>query len=194
MGEYSSPELDYLRDCTWVFTEKIDGMNIRVMAAVTTWGRGLEFQDRRGKGEIPNTLYTKLENIFTPENMCAEFGDTDVCLYGEGYGAKIQKGGGDYLATQGFILFDVKIGDWWLKREDVERIAESFGIPAVPIITMGTLSFGVKVVTNGIVSEIAERPRMAEGLVASPKTPLLKRNGERVICKIKTRDFYESTS
>ena len=48
----------------------------------------------------------------------------DVTLYGEGYGARIQKGGGKYLAKScDFVLFDVKIGDWWLRREAVDEIA-----------------------------------------------------------------------
>ena len=30
-GKYSLPEFEYLKDCIWVFTEKIDGTNIRVI-------------------------------------------------------------------------------------------------------------------------------------------------------------------
>ena len=31
LGEWTTPELKYLKDNQWVFTEKIDGTNIRIM-------------------------------------------------------------------------------------------------------------------------------------------------------------------
>lgn len=30
-GEYSTPELEYLSDALWEFTEKVDGTNIRIV-------------------------------------------------------------------------------------------------------------------------------------------------------------------
>lgn len=30
-GDWTLPEFEYLKDCQWVFTEKVDGTNIRVM-------------------------------------------------------------------------------------------------------------------------------------------------------------------
>ena len=39
-------------------------------------------------------------------------------------GMKIQKGGGRYIKDEvSFILFDVKIDKWWLRRPDIEEIA-----------------------------------------------------------------------
>ncbi|KKL53664.1 hypothetical protein LCGC14_2273140, partial [marine sediment metagenome] len=48
-----------------------------------------------------------------------------ITLYGEGYGARIQKGGGDYRkgGDVSFRLFDVLIGETWLRRVDVEDVA-----------------------------------------------------------------------
>lgn len=67
--------------------------------------------------------------------MWDSFPDVDeVCLYGEGYGKEIQKGGNYMPDRAGFILFDIKIGLWWLGREDIEEIAEDFNVPAVPIL------------------------------------------------------------
>ena len=43
-GDYSLPEFDYLKDNTWIFTEKVDGTNIRVM-----WdGKEIAFGGKKG--------------------------------------------------------------------------------------------------------------------------------------------------
>ena len=111
-GEYALPEFEYLRDCFWTFTEKVDGTNIRVMFkdGVITFG------GKTDRALIPAELMNNLNEIFLPlkSKFSEIFDDADVCLYGEGYGAKIQKGGGNYSAVQDFVLFDVKVGRWWL--------------------------------------------------------------------------------
>ena len=44
-------------------------------------------------------------------------------------GMKIQKGGGRYIKDEvSFILFDVKIDKWWLRRPDIEEIAGDLAI------------------------------------------------------------------
>ena len=46
----------------------------------------------------------------------------DVTVYGEGYGAKIQSGG-MYRQDQAVIVFDVRVGPWWLSDENVADVA-----------------------------------------------------------------------
>jgi hypothetical protein len=113
--------------------------------------------------------------------------DGDACLYGEGYGAKIQKGGGNYRPGQDFVLFDVRVGDYWIQREDVEDVAANLGIDVVPIIGEGTLHDAVEWAKRGIPSMWGAFE--AEGIVARPKVELKTRNGHRIITKIKCRDF-----
>ena len=110
-----------------------------------------------------------------------------VCLYGEGYGAKIQKGGGNYRQDQGYVLFDVKIGEWWLERYSVEEIASTLKIDIVPVIGHGTLYDMVEKARSGFNSTWGDFK--AEGIVARPCCELKSRNGNRVITKIKYRDF-----
>ena len=180
-GVWTLPEFDYLSLNTWVFTEKVDGTNIRVMLqdGVVTFGGKTDF------AQIPTQLLNRLNERFLSEKMQEVFGD-DVCLYGEGYGAKIQSGG-NYRYDQDFVLFDVKVGDWWLQRPDVEDVAQKLGIDVVPIIGEGTLYDAVDHAKKGIVS--AWGSFSAEGIVARPKTELKTRNGHRIITKIKCRDF-----
>jgi len=74
-----------------------------------------------------------------------KFGETEVILFGEGYGGKIQNGGA-YRSDVSFILFDVLIDNIWLRRESVEDIAQAFGIDVVPIIGRGTIKEAVDIV------------------------------------------------
>jgi hypothetical protein len=184
-GAYSMPEFEYLARNLWVFTEKVDGTNIRVI-----WDAGsksLVFGGKTDNAQIPAKLYEKLSLMFTEEDMERVFPDTSVCLYGEGYGAKIQKGGGNYRQDQSFVLFDVKIDRWWLERHNVIAIAETLGIDVVPIIGNGTLFDMVEMVKKGFDSQWGAFD--AEGIVARPAVELIARNGQRIITKIKHRDF-----
>ena len=121
-GEFAYPEFRYLANNEWVFTEKVDGTNIRVMFD----GQQITFGGKTDDAQIPAFLVTRLQEVFLPqlETFKAKFTD-GVCLYGEGYGAKIQKGGGNYRQDQDFVLFDVKVGDWWLERSSIEDIAST---------------------------------------------------------------------
>jgi hypothetical protein len=75
----------------------------------------------------------------------------------------------------------------WLERENVVDIAEKFGIRVVPIIGEGTLSEAIEMTRKGFKSVWGDFT--AEGIVARPKVELLSRRGERIITKIKNRDF-----
>ncbi len=184
-GQYSIPEFEYLKDNQWQFTEKVDGTNIRVM-----WdGAGtITFGGKTDSAQIPAFLVTKLNERFLPqrERFAAKF-DNAICLYGEGYGAKIQKGGGNYRQDQDFVLFDVKIGDWWLQRKDVEDVAKYLELDIVPVIGSGTLQDLVGRVRTGFKSDWGNFS--AEGIVARPMTELKTRSGERIITKLKHKDF-----
>ena len=185
LDEYSRPEFKLLESVEWVWTEKIDGTNIRVM-----WdGRDLTFGGRTDKAQIPAFLIKHLMYTFQAVDLSYHFGDASVVLYGEGYGPKIQKGGGDYRDDPGFILFDVRIGRWWLTRKSVEDIAEQFQIPIVPIVLLGTFVQAIRETKEGFSSLEAERTRLGEGLVGRPPLELFDRKGDRIITKIKHKDW-----
>ncbi len=183
-GEYATPELAYLFSNQWVFTEKVDGTNIRVMLNNSS----LTFGGKTDQAQIPATLYTKLAERFHVEEIIETFnGDDDIVLYGEGYGAKIQKGGGNYRQDQDFVLFDVKVGNWWLQRKDVEDVADKLNLDVVPVIGSGNLVDMVAMARKGFNSAWGDF--IAEGIVARPRTELYARNGGRIITKIKHKDF-----
>lgn len=189
-GQFVSETMEYLKDNKWVWTEKIDGTNIGIV-----WdGHNVSFQGRTERANTPTFLLERLENIFggsaNEEIFEQLFGEKQFILFGEGYGAKIQKGGGDYIADGcDFILFDIYAVDSgiWLNRESVEGIAKAFNIDVVPIVNEGTLGEAVAFVKSRPLSNIGNA--YMEGVVCRPKVEVLDRQGKRLITKIKVCDF-----
>lgn len=183
-GEWSLPEFEFLVGNQWVFTEKVDGTNIRI---VINGGR-VSFAGRTDDAQLPPRLLARLGERFgaTSDRLCEVFPDGAV-MYGEGYGAKIQKVGHNYRADQDFVLFDVRVGSWWLQRSDVEDVAHKLGVDVVPVIGRGTLHDAINLARTGIMSTWGDFE--AEGIVARPSVELMTRAGNRVIAKIKCRDF-----
>ena len=191
-GEYSIREFEQLANSTWIGTEKIHGSNTTVMFD----GETVTFGGKSDNSQIHAGLISYLKEKFTKENMSRVFdydmddGLFDVQLYGEGFGAGIQKGGGQYREGQEFILFDVRVDEWWLKRSDVVEVAKALNIPVVPVVCVGTLGDIIEFVRDGFFSRVADdETLLAEGIVAVPEVQLFCRNGDRVITKVKYRDF-----
>ena len=182
-GQWTMPEFEYLARNPWVYTEKVDGTNIRILFD----GERVSFGGKTDNAMIPAKLVERLRERF-PDGAALRsvFDGGDVCLYGEGYGAGIQKGG-SYRPDQDFVLFDVKVGEWWLQRGDVEDVARKLSLDIVPIVGVGTLYECIDRVRNGMESTWGKFE--AEGIVARPATELVSRGGQRIITKIKCRDF-----
>lgn len=213
-GDWTTPELEYLAGSPWEFTEKVDGTNIRIgfnhnyRGAGSNWQWGVQFGGRSDNATIPVPLLAFLESHFTDDRLGSVFAhdskEPAITLFGEGYGPKIQNGG-NYRTDQSFVLFDVKVGDWWLLRKDVDDIASKLGIDSVPTIGHGTLYDAIDIVStgltwdkNGKMTRWGNSKAMlkstwgdfeAEGIVARPTVPLFNRKGERIITKIKAVDF-----
>jgi len=189
----------------WVWTEKVDGTNIRA-----TWnGSTVVFGGRTDNAAIDAQLFAYLNANVTRERFEAAFpeiatafvaplpqGSTpdvlaSVILYGEGYGAGIQRGG-DYSPEKKLMLFDVVVRDavghdWWLSDENVRDVGKKFGLDVVPSFGEMTLAEATAIVRAGFSSQIGVRP--AEGLVGRPAEALFDKKGHRLIVKLKTKDF-----
>ena len=61
-GEWTLPEFEYLAGNTWIFTEKVDGTNIRVIFK----DGGVTFGGRTDDAQIPAQLVTRLNERFLP--------------------------------------------------------------------------------------------------------------------------------
>lgn len=191
IGQWSTPEIEYLRNNIWEFTEKIDGTNIRIKYD----GENVVYAGRSDDAQIPTTLIRKLDELLRydgQEKLKSVFPEAskenEVILYGEGFGAKIQKGGGNYIKDGvNFILFDVVIPPFQLERKNVDDIAAKLGLLSVPVIGRGTFNDAIEITKKGFNSIFGDF--IAEGLVARPLTEMFTRKGDRIITKVKYRDF-----
>ena len=175
----------------WQFTEKIDGTNIRCI-----WNDGIvTFGGKTDNAQIPADLVNWLHAHVSADTFKAVFAEsTHVVVYGEGYGAGIQKGGGDYAPAKQFIVFDVLVFDatgrgWWLSDENVRDVAAKMGLDAVPDFGTMTLEDATELVRLGFPSKLNGGKKLAEGLVGRPIEALFDKKGHRLIVKLKTKDF-----
>jgi len=168
---------------SWQFTEKIDGTNIRCI-----WDNGImTFAGRTDKAQLPASLVKRLYESLSPEKLLSVFPDCGAIVYGEGYGAGIQKGG-LYSPTQGFAVFDVLVdGKWWLNWENTIDVAQKLGLQTVPFISETTLDSMAVLVRAGFASHLGTA--IAEGVVGRTSEPLFDKHGHRLIVKLKTKDF-----
>lgn len=169
----------------WEFTEKIDGTNIKCL-----WQSGaLTFGGKTDNAQLPADLVTWLYENIRVEKMREVFPDTDAVIYGEGYGAGIQKGGG-YGPTKKLIVFDVLVnGSWWLNWENTCDVAVKLGLDVVPFIGRMSLEAAAEMVRAGFQSRLTGGQMQAEGLVGRPGETLFDKKGARLIVKLKTKDF-----
>jgi hypothetical protein len=170
---------------SWQWTEKIDGTNIRAI-----WANGtLTFGGKTDNAQIHSDLIRYLyENVSTAK-MAEIFPESSAVIYGEGYGAGIQKGG-LYSPTKKFIAFDVLVADrWWLNWDNTCDVAARLGLDAVPFIGEFSLEQATEMVKQGFPSLLGEGQMRAEGLVGRPAETLFDKKGSRLIVKLKTKDF-----
>jgi len=203
-GEYSVPIFKYLKDINWIWTEKIDGMNIRVIWYPDEYAPDvcrysfevkdglIEVRGRTNKAELKNDLIEKIKEYFLRDDLLPLLGDVPLTFYGEGYGAGIQKAGGNYCSHKDFILFDIYRDFWW-DRGYMEEMGLSLDINVVPVVGIGTLEEGVEFIKKGFESTFSNSEEgnetfEAEGIVLKPIHELNYFRG-RVITKIKGVDF-----
>ena len=183
VGAWARPEFEYLASTRWLWTEKVDGTNIRVR-----WdGHKVTFGGRTDNAQIPASLVQVLTGLFPEELFEQTFQDTEATLFGEGYGARIQKGGGNYRPDQGFVLFDALIGGFWLLPGSTSDVATKLGVDHVPLTHEGTIQEAIDLVSSGLRSTWGDFT--AEGLVGVPTVGLLDRAGRRIMMKVKSKDF-----
>ena len=185
-GEWADEVFGYLADNLWYATEKIDGTNCRIHV----YEDDIYVGGRTEQAELHNDLFVHLEDVGI--RALEQEGFDGLTLFGEGYGAGIQKGGA-YRDDKGFILFDVMVTETgiFLHQEDVQDIADRISIPMVFPTWQGILTNAVHIFQDGDVIESFAREGQAEGWVLRPKVELCNRRGGRVITKLKVKDFPE---
>lgn len=219
-GQWTEKEFGFLANCPWIFTEKIDGTNVRIIYDGTLpddtpmplgdtialrWDIDIPtklFVAGRRHSSLPGPLFNRLSTILLPtlhdDKWRIMFGGKRLCIYGEGFGAGMGRGGGNYNPKGvDFIAFDIWMaapnapnGGYWMGRNHTEEICTNLGISVVPIIGGGTLWDAVREVQLGLKSRFGNF--YAEGIIAKPEVELRSNKLERIVAKIKHCDFYHS--
>lgn len=185
--EFYNPIINYLKDCSWIVSEKIDGTNIRVH-----WdGHRVEWSGRTDASQLPKEVESLLQETFGESEIIFEqnFGEKEVFLFMECYGGKIQ--GGLYGGKERLIGFDVMIGDTYLDKMIIKDIFDKFGVETVEFRVVPNLQVAIDYVMN--YAEPSEhcddKYNEIEGLVCVPAVRLYDHQGKRIIVKIKKKDL-----
>lgn len=185
----------------WAVTEKIDGMNIRLI--ITFDGVNLPTAEVRGRSDTavlpPKGAETVLksfdaglwfEKVFKPSLLGS--GPKVVTLYGELFGEGIQK---NPLRLSGlrFRVFDILVGDkFWFGDDEIRSYAAELNFQAVPFLGLVQGLPRNQTELDAITqqkSRVATEPLLPEGIVARPLIPLFDRYGNRIIWKLAYREF-----
>ena len=169
-------------------SEKIDGTSVGIV-----WnGERISFVGHTEKSEFCPRYLEYLNNTFgTPEfeSVIEEiFGDRPVTIYGEG----ISK---DYNVHYGFpegnfIMYDIQNSNGtFYNREAVKEIAKKLDL-IYPWEELMTLKEAIDFIKTRPSSRLNPDNKM-EGLVLRAPLELYTNNGDRVICKVKVRDFVD---
>lgn len=200
-GEYFTHVFPKVAQDAWVYTEKIDGMNMRV---IIDDAGAVSIRGRSNKAQIPGDLQENIEAMVVNRSgklIALAQNRGVVTLYGEGYGPGIQKGQG-YRDTKGFVLFDIALsgpegeGGYFMAPHDMLAFAESANLNMAPRLWPSQpLNDVVRYVREGFRSPLAwDNTReilQSEGIIAHAPGLFYHYDNSmrRMKFKLKTKDF-----
>lgn len=184
---YRRPEFAHIDQ--WLWTEKLDGSNISIAASKfgTTWrGRTPNSQFNL---EIVNHLNLRVE-AWTGilDNVLNENKLDSIEFFGEVFGPNIQNGQ-KYASTINTKFFDIRVDQrLWLDWNTCREYSRVLGyeMPAFGLVGTNAL---VDMVREGFPTKESRHGGWAEGIVAKTPIPLYNNNNDRLIWKLKTKDF-----
>ncbi len=179
--EFSAFEFEYLFENQWEWSEKLDGTNIRIYIN----NGEIKVAGKSDNAEIQPNLYRWIHNWYQPrkKELHIQF-PKGVIFYGEGVGIKIQKG--KLFGEQHFKLFDIYIEGYWLSKDIVKTLGNQFNLDT-PQTWIGTMQEAINKVKVKPKSTFGDF--IIEGYVGTPICRLFNEKKERIITKIKVKDF-----
>lgn len=194
VGDFARPEFEDLANAEFTWTEKYDGTNTRFY-----WnGSSVRIGGRTDAANWNPRVLDALEKIANPYAFEHVFGLKHVVLYGEAFGAGIQKGGG-YSENVLFRPFDLRLGTEsgitsnspFTGRGKVTEIANALGVEPVEVIDICPLMEAWRFMAmRRYVSTYPGHD--LEGIVGRPTTPFYIANYESltpILVKMKYRDL-----
>lgn len=180
----------------WFVTEKIDGTNV----CVHLHDGYVTYEGHHDKSQMQPNVLKFMHSVLDPDVVADAFEyGSNIRIYGEAYGKGVQKMGENYRKDISFRIFDVssfrgnrEVFFPWYGKESVTQVASSLRLKTVPVIGSG-LSLEEAVSRVRSFSIVAEEenmfPAQAEGIVARTEPGLLDSSGNRVVWKLKLKDF-----
>ena len=141
--------------------------------------------------------FGKLDGFVIPKSTgeyVVSLEEVPVYIYGEYYGAGIQKCGSRYSDKNDFAVFDIKAQGWWVPKDVRDAWCKGLGLKQVPYIGIKTLSEFEEMVKNGFQTKVEgakDSSLIEEGIVCRPTRPFRDVHGNRIIAKIKYCDYKE---
>lgn len=151
-------------------------------------------------GGASNEQFTRLFDKDKLKGLFQEhFPASDVTIFGEAYGGKVQKMKHIYGDELRFVAFDVQVDGLWLDVPKADNVVtEKFGLEFVYYVQAHTGldllnelrdSPSQQAARNGLGTD-----KYGEGVVLRPVVEVRLNNGERVIAKHKRDEFSENAS
>jgi hypothetical protein len=184
---YKDNKIMLFRECYAL--EKIHGTSAHI-----TWN-GTKVVYFSGGEKYANFIQcfddAKLTEMFKEKHLLDE-----ITLYGEAYGGKQQGQSWRYGKQLKFVVFDVKIGDYWLDVPTAERLTLGYGLEFVPYKKISTDLESLDAARDAP-SEQAKRngiegDQPMEGVVLRPLIEMRTSAEHRVISKHKRAEERET--
>lgn len=191
-NEFYNNSVEILKDNQWLFTEKIDGTNLRIY-----WdGHKLQYAGRTNNAQFSKDQIEFIEERLVNEDIETifeqKFQDVEVYVFGELFGVKIQNGG---LYTNGkgldFKVFDIEIDGVVLTYDSMTKLANELNYKCVPLVLIGTIGHAINFVLTNFTSTFSNAE--LEGLVGKPVGDFRDRLGKRIVVKIKRKDLLKTS-
>lgn len=182
---YRAQDILLFRECYAL--EKIHGTSAHI-----SWKNG---QVKFFSGGASHESFVKLFDEQKLKDRFVELGKDEVVIFGEAYGGKLQGMSKTYGKELKFVVFDVKIDEFWLNVPNAEQVSQIFGLEFVHYNRVSTDvavldaerdAPSVQAKRNGVEGE-----PMREGVVLRPLLELRRNDGSRIISKHKRPEFSE---
>lgn len=177
----------------FVVTEKIDGTNCGI---VITPDKQVLIRKRSDfiKDDKEHHIYYEAINTIDLERIKDYFHDSEatITIFGEACGGSIQKHGTIYSDEPTFMVFDVQVNNSFFDWLSLKKFCSEVGLKIVPYLGDTILEkYTVEYMKN-----VLERCKKylydsehSEGIVVRSEPPLLNKFGQRMMFKLKFRDF-----
>lgn len=156
-----------------VLTEKIHGTNSRVGIVEGEWMGGSKAVRRKRPADdrFASNLYWYPLSFEGVRSMLEQLAQSysQVILFGEVYGSKIQSLHYGNKGTMGFRAFDLLLDGRYLDWPEFVDLCSQYGVETVPVVASIPFSLAeVKRLSDGTTLLMAQDAHMREGLVVRP--------------------------